>query len=275
MAGLVIDHGSPSWWLSPNVWVVPTTTPGEGSPGEIAPVVNQHYYIVANVRNITNADILNATVYFWWANPSLGILTSANAKLIGTSSVSVLAGQTNSTLELTPWVPSFVNNGHECIIAAVVTGGGSPPSVLDGQNDPTVAQRNLGVVLTGPHGRFHYPFQVCNPSRVEQTFVVQARQAPIDDAKSFFKDHFPEHGKLQKHGFLRSSCPDPEEYGDAKPILEGVKLAPFSCTGFTLVGTLEGEPVLLNVTQQVGDRVVGALSVLITSERKHEHEHHA
>lgn len=267
MAGLVIDHGNP-WWLSPNVWVVPVTNPGEASPGELAPVVNQHYYAVANVRNTTNADILNATVYFWWADPSLGILTSANAHPIGTSSVSVNAGQVNSTLELTQWTPSFVNNGHECIIAAVVTGGGQPPSVLDGANDPTVAQRNLGVVLTGPHGRFHYPFQVCNPSRVEQTFVIGARTAPIEDAQPFLKDQPTKGGILQKHGFLGSICPDPEEYAHAKPVLEGIKLAPFSCTGFSLVGTLEGGPVLVHVTQQVGDQVIGGLSVLVAPEGK-------
>jgi len=267
MAGLVIDHGNP-WWLSPNVWVVPVANPGEGPPGELAPVVNQQYYAVANVRNTTDADILNATVYFWWANPSLGILTSANATQIGTSSVSVNAGQTNSTLELAPWTPSFVNNGHECIIAAVVTGGGPPPAVLDGANDPTVAQHNLGVVLAGQQGRFHYPFQVCNPSRVEQTFVIQAREAPVEEAKPFFKTQHARDGKLGKHGFLRTSCPDPEEYGHAKPVLDGIRLAPFSCTGFTLVGTVEGGPVLVHVTQLAGDQIIGGLSVLAAPEGK-------
>jgi len=274
MAGLVIGHGNP-WWLSPDVWVVPATNPGEASPGELAPVVDHQYYAVANVQNTAEADILNATVYFWWANPSLGILTSANANLIGTSSVSVSAGQANTTLELAPWVPSFVNNGHECIIAAVVTGGGPPPTVLDGLNDPTVAQRNLGVVAAGQQGHFHYPFQVCNPSRVEQTFMVQARQAAIEDAMPFFKNQDAKQGTLQEHGFLRTTCPDPAEYGHAKPVLEEITLAPFACTGFTLVGTLVGGPALVHVTQQIKDRVTGGLTILITPERVHKHEHHA
>lgn len=269
MSDLVIDHGTP-WWLSQSVWVVPATSPDEPAPGEVAPVVNQQYYGVANVRNTTDEDIENATVYFWWANPSLGIITSTNANLIGTSLVNVKANQTNTTLELTPWIPSFVNNGHECIIAAVVEGGGPPPSVLDGANDPTVAQHNLGVVYTGPQkqGRFHYPFQICNPSRIEQSYIVQAREASIEEAKPFLKDRIVHAGKLRKHGFLRIPCPEPKEYENAHPLLDGIKLTPFSCSGFTLVGSSEGGITLVHVTQHVGDRIVGGLSVLIISERE-------
>jgi hypothetical protein len=276
MAGLVIDHGNP-WWLSPNVWVVPTSNPSEGSPGEIDPVVSQQYYAVANVRNTTSADILNATVYFWWANPSLGIITSTNANLIGTSSVSVGGNQTNTSLSLTPWVPSYVNNGHECIIAAVVEGGGQPPSVLNGDNDPTVAQHNLGVVQTGAQmqHRFHYPIQICNPSRVERTFRVQVRQAPLEEAKPFLPGRLAKEGKLRSHGFLKSACPEPAQYEGAPSVLESIKLAPLACTGVTLVGATDGGMVLLHVTQQVGDRIIGGLSVLIVSSKEHGHEHRA
>ena len=272
MSGLVIGHGSP-WWLSPNVWVVPANNPSEPSPGELNPTVGQQYYGTANVQNTGSEDVLDAVVYFYWANPSLGIITSVNANLIGTSAVSVDAGQTANTLELVPWVPSFVNGGHECIIAAVVTGGGLPPTVLDGNNDPTVAQHNLGVVELAGHmqGRFHYPFQVCNPERVERSFTIAAEAAPLADTARFLRSLGRETtqqamGRPGHLGFVRSPCPDPSEHGTAHPVLEGVKLAPFSCTGFSLVGTLREGTSLIHVTQTIEGRVVGGLSVLVVSE---------
>ncbi|WP_038713826.1 hypothetical protein [Burkholderia sp. lig30] len=274
MAGLVIDHGDP-WWLSPNVWVTPISNPSEPSPGELSPIVGQKYYAAANVRNTTNADIYNATVYFYWANPALGIITSVNAVPIGTSSVTVYGGQSNNTLELKVWQPSFVNNGHECIIAAVVEGQGPPPSVLDGDADPTVAQRNLGVVVASKMGLFHYPFQVCNPRRIEQTFSIRARQAPSRDAAPFSKKLSIQAGQLRGHGFLRATCPDPSQYATAPRVIEDVRVAPFTCTGFTLVGTLEAGSALLHVTQHARDRIVGGLSVLVVSDMEQDHERNA
>ncbi len=282
MSSLVIDHGDP-WWLSPNVWVVPTSNPSDPSPGEINPVVGQQYYVVANVRNTGAETVSNATVYFWWAVPSLGIATSTNANLIGTSSVTVNAGQISNVLELTPWSPQFQNSGHECVIAAVVEGGGPPPPVLDGANDPAVAQRNLGVVkvkLKIKLGRlFNYPFQVCNPSRVEETFIVAAKQAPLSDIEMFVKALPGEHktqeqpGEIQRLGFVDNVCPEPADYEHARPILNGIKLAPHSCTGFSLVGKLEGAgPALAHVTQSIGDRIVGGLSVVIITDKGQGHD---
>jgi hypothetical protein len=281
MSNLVIDHGNP-WWLSPNVWAVPTSNPNEPSPGEISPAVNSQYFLVANVRNTSANDVLNAAVYFWWANPALGILTTANANYVGKSSVSVVGNGSNTSLELSPWTPSYVNNGHECIIAAVVEGGGSPPTILDGANDPTVAQRNLGVVNIGGHmdGRFSFPFQVCNPSRVEQRFTIHAERAPIEFAAPFLPSlrkgaaqasKRPAEGAL-KLGFVGEVCPDPRSIDHAKPVLEEVRLAPFACTGFTLVGALERGEALIHVTQRIGDRMVGGLSVLVLSTREQGHE---
>jgi len=293
MSNLVIDHGNP-WWLSPNVWAVPTSNPNEPSPGEISPVVNSQYFLVANVRNTSSSDVLNAEVYFWWANPSLGILTTANANLVGKSQVSVVGNGSNTSLELSAWTPTFVNNGHECLIAAVVEGGGPPPTVLDGANDPTVAQHNLGVVnIVGQmEGRFSYPFQVCNPFRIEQRFTIHAERAPIEQVAPFLASlrdapsgvvkgaakgaekrvsSETEQDAL-KLGFVNEVSLHPRDFHHAKPLLEDVRLSPFACTGFTLVGVLEKSEDLIHVTQRIGNRIVGGLSVLVLLEKEHGYE---
>jgi hypothetical protein len=278
MSSLVIDHGNP-WWLSPNVWAVPTSNPNEPSPGEISPVVNSQYFLVANIRNTSSAEVLNAAVYFWWANPSLGIITSANANLVGTSSVSVPGSASNTSLELSPWTPSFVNNGHECLIAAVVEGGGPPPMVLDGANDPTVAQHNLGVVNLPMHrGHFSYPFQICNPFRAHRSFTVHAERAPIDHAAAFLRSRRDAiqvstgDGEVAKLGFVQAPCPQPSDFEHARPVLEEVRLEPYSCTGFTLVGIVEKGDALIHLTQRLGDKIVGGLSILVLTGRKDSHE---
>lgn len=275
MSDLIIGHGNP-WWLSPNVWAVPTSSPDEPSPGEISPVVNNQYFLVANVTNTSPDDVLNAAVYFWWANPSLGILTTANANYVGKSSVSVAGNTSNTSLELSPWTPSYVNNGHECLIAAVVEDGGAPPTVLDGDNDPTVAQHNLGVVeITGQmKGFFSFPFQVCNPSRLEQRFTIHVERAPIELAAPFLpsRRESREAEHVPRLGFVSELCPDPRSIERAKNVLEDVRLASFTCTGFTLVGVLDHGEALIHVTQRLGERTVGGLSVLALSTTK-EREH--
>lgn len=292
MSSLVIDHGNP-WWLSPNVWAVPTSNPNEPSPGEVSPVVTSQYFLVANVRNTSASEVQNAEVYFWWADPSLGIITSANAHLVGTSSVTVLGNSSNTSLELGVWIPSFVNNGHECLIAAVVEGGGPPPGVLDGANDPTVAQHNIGVVNMSGHmeGRFSYPFQVCNPFRVQQRFTVHAEGAPLEQATPFLaalrdRTRAPSHrsrlaserasgtsgGRVGRLGFVHPPCPHPRDFDHPRPVLEDIRLEPHACTGFTLVGVVEEGDALIHVTQRLGDRIVGGLSVLVLSQKEDGHE---
>ncbi len=282
MSGLQINHGNP-WWLSPDVWVVPSDNPSDPSPGTLAPVVGQPYFATANVNNPTSATVQNATVYFYWANPSLGVITSVNAMPIGSSSVTVNAGQTTNTLSLGTWVPSFINGGHECVIAAVVPPGGQPPTVLDGANNPAVAQHNLGVVQTGAQmqHRFHYAFQVCNTARVKRAFSIHAHEAPLAHAEPFLKRH-PEHrkalahpGKIETLGFLHSACPDPSEFPHALPHLNEIHIEPMSCTGFSLVGTLHGGAAFIHVTQVIDEKIVGGLSVLVLTQGESSDARHS
>lgn len=117
-AGLVIDHGDP-WWLSPNVWAVPIASPDATSPGESSPAAGLSYYLKANVRNAGFSPADNVQVKLYWANPAT-VITRSSAHVVGSAFVSVDAGQVADVLCLTPWVPTYVNQGHECIVAEIV-----------------------------------------------------------------------------------------------------------------------------------------------------------
>jgi hypothetical protein len=67
---------------------------------------------------------------------------------------------------------------------------------------------------------------------------------------------------------MRTHSAAPLELDAPPPLLEGVKLAPLSCTSFSLVGTLREGISLIQVTQKFEERIVGGLSVLIVAEDK-------
>ena len=283
MSDLVIDHGIP-WWLSPDVWVVPATNPIEASPGEQSPLAGQQYLATANVRSQAAAGVQYGTVYFFWADPTLSI-TTMNAHAIGNSQVAVNAGQTQVTQCTTPWVPTLLadGSGHECLVAAVVenTGPGQvgpPPANLDGDNDPTVGQHNLGVVTMSPHleGQFIYPFQIFNGDRVERAFEIMAERAPLEQARPFLRglpggeQILKKPGKLGRFGIVTKPRPAPEECERPEQSVPDLKLEPHGKTWFSVVGTLEGGAALVHVTQRLDGRVIGGLSVLVLPEAKKE-----
>src|SRR6478609_3668838 len=112
---LEIEDGNPYWYLSPDIWTVPGNDP-EGAPGQ--PIVGTNCFLWARVHNTGSTAVQDATVRFYWANPSVGFDRSS-ASAIGFSFVSLEAGETQDVLCLTPWIPAYVNGGHECVLAEV------------------------------------------------------------------------------------------------------------------------------------------------------------
>jgi hypothetical protein len=176
---LAIDDGNP-WYLSPDIWVVPGDDP-DGPPG--IPRVGQRSYVWARVHNRGTTSVSNATVRFYWANPAT-VITPTTATLIGTSFVSLAAGETREVLCLSPWDPVWVNNGHECLIATA--SAPSDPLPQMGPNDPFTpstdrhqAQKNL-TILAAMAQMFVMPFSTffAKVFRTE-VFTLTARRVDV------------------------------------------------------------------------------------------------
>src|SRR5271157_98155 len=144
---LLIRDGSPNWWESPDIWVVPGTDPN-GAAG--TPVVGQTAYLWANVTNQGNEDAAQVQVDFWVANPSLQIRKST-ANHIGTAYADITAGMSQDVLCLVPWNVTLINGGHECVVVEAsspvdpLTPPPADPDVLDAPTYRQIAQRNLSV----------------------------------------------------------------------------------------------------------------------------------
>ncbi|CDG81697.1 hypothetical protein [Janthinobacterium agaricidamnosum] len=156
-AHLIIHDGSPYWWDSPDIWVVPGSDPN-GAPG--APIAGTTNYLWARVANSGNSQANGVRIDFYWADPSAQIAVG-NATQIGSAFADLAPGETQEVLCLVPWLPVIVNNGHECLLA-VAHGANDinpiPDPLPNGYVfDPTaheqIAQHNVDIVLAARFAR--------------------------------------------------------------------------------------------------------------------------
>jgi hypothetical protein len=288
MAGLIIRHGSPNWWTSPDIWVAnhPSTS---SSPKVAHPIAGHTYDVWVEVHNTTGGSLSTPELPWLltavWAIPTAGpipltSLTSAN-NLNSTALGVVGAGDKVKVRCMNSWTPVFENGGHECLIAWTNSSNIPYPvePSLDGNAGPgdwfSIAQHNLGVLPVGSskHHLINYAFQVCNGADEERSFVVQARQAPLEEIVAFLpgvpggRAVLDKPGKVEHLGIVASADPSAAELEQAPAELT-VKIARRSCRRFTLGGLLLEGNALINVTQSRDQRVVGGLSVLAMAEEK-------
>lgn len=168
---LEIQDGSPHWWNSSDIWVVPGNDPS-GSPGQ--PIAGQAAYLWGRVHNNGSTAANSARVNFYWSNPAVGVLRS-NSTLIGSSFVDLDPGETQEVLCLTPWIPTIVNDGHECVVAEVIHAADPLPLPLPDAFEPPaylqIAQRNLSVLLMSK-SMIILPIQIAAPAREKKSFEV-------------------------------------------------------------------------------------------------------
>lgn len=273
---LEVADGTP-WYLSDDIWTVPNDP--EGPPAQ--PVVGQPCYLWARVQNDGTTRVENALVRFYWANPSVGF-DRTTASLIGTSNVTLDPKSASDVLCLAPWVPVFVNGGHECVLAEAFHPSLDPlpaSPVFDVPTDRHVAQRNLNVIIALEQRFFHLAFEIHNPSRKESRFRITTRKG---DLKEFLQAtrRYPDLQKLlqakppgvvQDAGFVEGPCPDLVNPSPKAPHVVGLKAG--QRKGVSVVGRLEGPFALLHLEQQeIGQSrtaISGGLSILVISAAVH------
>ena len=270
---LEIPDGNP-WWVSPNLWTVPGNDPN-GPAG--LPIAGQPAYLYAKVTNNGTDSVTDATVRFYWANPSVGFDRNS-ANLIGTSNVSLNAGETQDVLCLVPWIPVFVNGGHECILGEAFHPTFDPLPMTPVFNVPTdrhVAQRNLSVVMTAKK-MFSFAFEVFNKERVARTFTIEAipgKFGQIEALIPYLGRDFKlpkKEGRVKDLGFTHKPCPSSEDREKSEQGVIKLEVGPNTRVGRTLTGTLDEGAALIHVVQKCDERDVGGLSILILSqEEKH------
>jgi len=128
------------FWESPDVRV-------QSSAGINQPVPNEDNTVFARISNYGQQNASGVMVKFWWADPSMAI-TESSANPIGTAFVDVPAGWTVNVQCPTPWVPTVVNGGHECLIVEAFIPSFDPLTApMDPMDDRHVGQKNEQLIL--------------------------------------------------------------------------------------------------------------------------------
>jgi hypothetical protein len=147
-----------AFWESPDILlladvdpaVAPSVPPDLGQTAQ----AGRPTTLYAHVWNFGIAQAPNVVVEFYWCDPALGI-NASGAHLIGVTMVSLGArgsGRSHAVVKCpTPWYPTFVNGGHECLLVRAwdetSDGLGDPP--WDAALNRHIGQRNIHVVAAG------------------------------------------------------------------------------------------------------------------------------
>jgi len=281
------------FWESPDVW-------SQGSQGINQPVVNEPTQVFARVTNQGMQDSVNATIQYWWANPSIAI-TEATATPIGTLTGVTIPAQNSLVFQSpTDWVPIKVNNGHECLIVQAFDDLFDPLThPMQPAVDRHVGQKNEHLVTLQPGMKFEFLLEARNFTDQDREIVVEVRPGliPRNFAKLFGRPgQFPPELLDPPTALPVQVDIGAHPIGTTPPPLTGVTarlqtptggvaagvecLGPAQASGtqlfkarevrrVTIVGTLPpsaspGEVYVVRITQSIGPAVLGGYTLYVT-----------
>ena len=273
---LLIRDGSPDWWESPDIWVVPGSDPN-GAPG--TPVVGNPAYLWATVRNEGDEDASQVQVDFWVANPSLQIRKST-ANHIGTAFADVAAGSSQDVLCLVPWNVTLVNGGHECVVveasdsADPLTPAPADPDVLDAPTYRQIAQRNLSVAVVSGSSAREVVIAVnagVRADKVVEVELIDGRPLQSEALASLGVkvDRYIEPEQLSIALSHESMC-GREAADGAKALRLEVPRGTSAAVYLSVAGRRPLQPdeySVVRVVEREGGRVIGGLSVVVQADQ--------
>lgn len=132
-----LPSGTP-YWGSPFIGVISPDPSG-------APLAGAENQVFARVFNLGASTAAPVMVRFYWADPSVGLGT-ANAHFIGEIMAEIPPLSSHIVTCPTPWVPTFLNDGHECLFASVTHVMDPITAPFAPWADRHFGQRNLSVL---------------------------------------------------------------------------------------------------------------------------------
>jgi hypothetical protein len=295
------------FWESPDIYVSPNQ---EASSAPLNPpalggvaVANAPNTLYAHVWNLGKSPAYRVRVEFYWFNPSLGI-SRADANLIGAAwidlgnrftlyphwvEVKESYGQWLSqgchAIVRCPetWVPTFENNGHECLVVRIFEPllDSLDPNQFSAGSDRHVGQRNIAVV------------QAASPASIDLGLSLGYPDAPSDAEVDVSVDGPEKMEWLQLYAGTRdpgfAPPAGPPSLGFFPPTAEGTRVPALSrlpadayatllrtrerfhrgCCPFkvsfhaTAENLKHKEAQVLRIRQRVNGEVVGGYSVIL------------
>ncbi|MCJ1254884.1 hypothetical protein MMC24_002700 [Lignoscripta atroalba] len=139
------------WYYNPNIFFRNAADTPEAEP--VIPQANEEVYIWSSIQNTSTLSVSGALIQFYVCPPTTAPSPSTST-LIGSSNIDLDPGETVAVPCISPWIPQWINNGHECIICVLTEQPPAPaptspvPWLIDSTH---VAQHNVDV-LPAPAG---------------------------------------------------------------------------------------------------------------------------
>jgi hypothetical protein len=155
-------------WKSPDIRVESSDPFGNAVAGEAN-------YVHARIFNLGLADAIPVQVDFYWANPALG-LGPANMNHIGTEWVSIPQWTSREVRCSKPWIPEYVNEGHECLKVNCSNWVLDPIiQPFQPRLDRHAGQRNITVLEAGAGETISFTVELNNLFAVHSRMQISAR----------------------------------------------------------------------------------------------------
>lgn len=275
-AQLLIRDGSPQWWMSQDIWVVPGNDPN-GPPG--SPIAGKPAYLHALVTNTGDVAASGVRVDFYWANPAMQILVGV-ATFIGSAFVDVDGGGAQQeALCLVPWVPTIVNGGHECVLAVAHSSAEAAPlpdPLPNGfdfapPSHDEIAQRNLSVLVASARA-VPWPVTISAPPRADKVVQVSVeiggKLDPTLLAQLSLKEYRPAEREVVQVGLSHEAvCGEHDRPVGAHEIElrvpKGTSVGIYA--SIHAMGLARNEYQLVHLVERSEGRVVGGLSYVMVN----------
>jgi hypothetical protein len=280
------------FWESPDILLLAGTEPASAPAippalGQTA-LANHPNTVYAHIWNFGQAQAPEVVVEFYWCDPTLGIGPSG-AHLIGQTFASLGArgsGRAHRVVKCpVPWVPTFVNGGHECLVVRIWDIASDPLSTppWDARLNRHIAQRNIHVeqAANAPHakafGGVHLLAQALGPALTLKVGPIYGMPAQVAVSRTM-PHSMP---WLQLHTGVRGQFPNAAtptgapQLSSPHPIGAGAPAGPGTDqhqvtsddqqVGFTTTDAhpAPGEAHVYRVTASQGGQVFGGYTVVL------------
>ena len=178
------------FWESPDVYLLAGVHPKDAPPipsqlGETA-LAHHPNTVYAHVWNFGRAAAHDIIVEFYWCDPALGF-NANRAHLIGRATAHLGArgsGRAHHVVKCPdPWVPTFVNGGHECLLVRAWDNVGDLLTTpeWDAAANRHLAQRNVHVIPAAEMGSLEHSVTISvGPLFGEPATVSVQREHPAN-----------------------------------------------------------------------------------------------
>lgn len=165
------------FWESPDIWVV-------APDGSAIPVAGQVNQVKVHVWNLGLAPCYGVQVELFWCNPSVGVNLASATQIATTQTIALNAGE-HRVLSF-DWTPSFVNNGHECLVAQVYDPvADTMVAPFNPVQDRHVAQHNVNVIRVQAGMQIHLQFFAANLSQMHAHSAIHVEQVHGEPLQAF------------------------------------------------------------------------------------------